>query len=202
MDLQAWDNTVSIVSNTITALSVTGGVIFGGSKLKDFINTKNKEIAFYSALALYDEIIAYRGKLSLIRIRLNYALEIINESLRTNTPLTSAQYLELQEMGVGLFETSLIIGNLFIKTHNFNGVFSDDSLKAVTNIVTISHDITSHLNSFFNEVLAATKGKVITNNERNQLYIHSNKFDHFTNLYLNACTEIQTTKFNDFCNIK
>ena len=202
MDLQAWDNTVSIVSNTITALTVTGGVIFGGSKLKDFINTKNKEIAFHSALALYDEIISYRGKLGQIRIRLNYTLEIIHESLRTNTPLTSTQYLELQELGVGLFETSLTIGNLFIKTHNFNGVFRDDSLKMVTNIVNISHDITNHLNSFFNGVLTATKGKVITDNKLNELYIHSNKFDDFTNLYLKACTEIQRTKFNDFCNIK
>lgn len=202
MNLQEWDNTISIVANTITALSVTGGVIFGGSKLKDFINTKNKEIAFQSAVALYDEIIAYRGKLGQIRIRLNYALEIMNESHRTNTLITSAKYLELQELGIGLFETSLTIGNLFIKTHNFNGLFNDKSLKKVTNIVDISHKITNHLNNFFDTLITATKEKIISDNEIRQLYFHSDKFDEFSTYYLKACTDIQRTKFNDFCNIK
>lgn len=40
MDLQAWDNIISIASNAVTALSVVGGVIFGGVKLQEIVKTR------------------------------------------------------------------------------------------------------------------------------------------------------------------
>lgn len=202
MNLQEWDNVISIVSNTVTALGVVGGVIFGGSKLNDYIKTKNREVAFHSALSLYDEIISYRGKLVQMRIRLNYSLEIINKSYNTNTALTANEYFELQELGLVIFETSLNISNLFIKTHNFNGVFNQESLAKVNKVVGIAHEITNHINYFFNCAIQASKGKVANEEDIAKLYSHSKKFDELTQEYLESCTIIQQTKFSDFCDIK
>lgn len=42
MDLQGWDNLVSIAANSITTLSVLGGAIFGGIKLQEMVKNNKK----------------------------------------------------------------------------------------------------------------------------------------------------------------
>jgi hypothetical protein len=186
----------------VTALSVFGGVIFSGSKLKDYLDKKNKEVSFNAALSLYDEITLFRGKLTQIRIRLNYAIEVIKESFDTQKPLSPTKYIELQEIGIIAFETSLTIANLFIKTNNFNAIFNDKSLEKVTKLVEITNEITVKINNFFNCLIISSKGKVITMEEFKILYMHSNKYDEFSQEYLKACTAIQQTKFEEFCKFK
>jgi len=62
MDLQAWDNVVSIASNAVTAVSVVGGVIFGKQKVDEYLKNKKKSISFDIALNYYDEVINLRHR--------------------------------------------------------------------------------------------------------------------------------------------
>ncbi|KDF44962.1 hypothetical protein [Enterobacter kobei] len=55
MDLQTWDNVISIVSNAVTALSVVGGVVFGGVKLQEMVKTRKMERVIDSAIALKEK---------------------------------------------------------------------------------------------------------------------------------------------------
>ncbi|MBK4559686.1 hypothetical protein JJP84_13940, partial [Enterobacter hormaechei] len=126
MDLQAWDNIISIASNAVTALGVVGGVVFGGSKLKDYLDVKKNDIAFHTALALYDEITNTRAKYSQIRISLNYVMNMLGELCKSNTNITSSSYFQIQEIGTTAFENSLTIGSLLIKTNDFNVLFKGD----------------------------------------------------------------------------
>lgn len=50
MDLQSWDNVVSIISNTVTAVSVAGGVIFGKRKVDEWLSQKNRDRAHDSTM--------------------------------------------------------------------------------------------------------------------------------------------------------
>ncbi|KJM79835.1 hypothetical protein [Enterobacter hormaechei] len=40
MDLQAWDNVISIASNAVTTVSVVGGVLFGRRKVNEWLSQK------------------------------------------------------------------------------------------------------------------------------------------------------------------
>ncbi|HHA2013419.1 TPA: hypothetical protein ACOEMP_001314 [Enterobacter hormaechei subsp. hoffmannii] len=40
MDLQAWDNVISIASNAVTTVSVVGGVLFGRRKVIEWLSQK------------------------------------------------------------------------------------------------------------------------------------------------------------------
>ncbi|MDF3613680.1 hypothetical protein P3S34_26655, partial [Enterobacter hormaechei] len=40
MDLQAWDNVISIASNAVTSVSVVGGVLFGRRKVNEWLSQK------------------------------------------------------------------------------------------------------------------------------------------------------------------
>ncbi|EPB9584135.1 hypothetical protein ACRU1G_005640, partial [Escherichia coli] len=71
MDLQAWDNIISIASNAVTALSVVGGVIFGGVKLQEIVKTRKMERAIDSAIALKEEIDSTRSRYNRMRFDLN-----------------------------------------------------------------------------------------------------------------------------------
>lgn len=203
VNLQTWDNIVSIVSNTVTALSVLGGVIFSGSKLQDYLERKNKEVAFSAALSLYEQIISFRREYSQFRIKLNYILDIAGKSHKNKESLTSQEYIEIQEIGIAIFDSSLTIGNLFIKSNNFKTIYSDDALNKIKNILDISKEISDQINLFFNCVLQPQKeNKTITDVELAKLYSYSQEYNRLTKEYLAACTTIQLTKFEDFCNFK
>ena len=83
MDLQAWDNIISIASNAVTALSVVGGVIFGGVKLQEIVKTRKMEQAFASAIALKDEIDATRGRYNRMRFDLTRIMTFIDTLAKT-----------------------------------------------------------------------------------------------------------------------
>ncbi|WP_431611769.1 hypothetical protein [Enterobacter hormaechei] len=162
MDLQAWDNIISIASNAVTALGVVGGVVFGGSKLKDYLDVKKNDIAFHTALALYDEITNTRAKYSQIRISLNYVMNMLGELCKSNTNITSSSYFQIQEIGTTAFQNSLTIGNLLIKTNNFNVLFKGDSFPKIHDIVNTTNKISLNITNFFACAINSSKGKLIS----------------------------------------
>ena len=178
MDLQAWDNIISIASNAVTALGVVGGVVFGGSKLKDYLDVKKNDVAFHTALALYDEITNTRAKYSQIRISLNYVI------------------------GTTAFQNSLTIGNLLIKTNNFNLLFKGDSFSKIHDIVNTTNKISLNITNFFACAINSSKGKLISKEELDILSGHYKEYEKLTSEYLDKCSEIQKTKFEDFIMFK
>ncbi|MBF4153737.1 hypothetical protein ISU93_13770 [Enterobacter hormaechei] len=202
MNLQEWDNTVSIISNAVTGLSVLGGVLFGSSKLDDYLKRKRNDVAFHTALALYDDIVNARGRYAQIRVKFNYILNLLDESLGKQTPLVANHYLEIQEAGTIIFESSLSIGNLFIKSNNFNAVFDESTFEKVKEIVDISNDITNAINGFFNCATAAARGKPVNQEEMAELFTHYRAYNDLTLKYISKCTDIQKIKFEEFCKFK
>ena len=198
MDLQAWDNVISIASNAVTALGVVGGVVFGGSKLKDYLNIKKNDVAFHTALTLYDEITNIRAKYSQIRISLNYVMNMLDELCKSSTSINPNLYFQIQEIGTSAFQNSLTIGNLFIKTNNFNVLFKDESFSKIQDLVSITNKISFNITNFFAFAINSSKGKLISRGELSELMGHYKEFDKLTIEYLNKCAEIQNIKFEDF----
>ncbi|EOC0462391.1 hypothetical protein ACI00U_000296, partial [Cronobacter sakazakii] len=177
MDLQAWDNVVSIASNAVTALGVVGGVVFGGSKLKDYLDVKKNDVAFHTALTLYDEITNTRAKYSQIRISLNYVMNMLDELCKSNTSITPNLYFQIQEIGTNAFQNSLTIGNLFIKTNNFNVLFKGDSFLKVQEIVSITNKISFNITNFFACAINSSKGKLISKEDLSELMSHYKEYE-------------------------
>lgn len=202
MDLQAWDNIISIASNAVTALGVVGGVVFGGSKLKDYLDVKKNDVAFHTALALYDEITNTRAKYSQIRISLNYVMNMLGELCKSNTNITSSSYFQIQEIGTTAFQNSLTIGNLLIKTNNFNVLFKGDSFSKIHDIVNTTNKISLNITNFFACAINSSKGKLISKEELDILSGHYKEYEKLTSEYLDKCSEIQKTKFEDFIMFK
>lgn len=202
MDLQVWDNVISIASNAVTALGVVGGVVFGGSKLKDYLNIKKNDVAFHTALTLYDEITNIRTKYSQIRISLNYVMHMLDELCRSNTSIAPNLYFQIQEIGTNAFQNSLTIGNLFIKTNNFNALFKDNSLSKIQDLLSITNKISVNITSFFSLAINSSNGKLISKEELSELKGCYKEFDKLTSDYLNKCTELQNIKFEDFIMFK
>lgn len=198
MDLQAWDNIVSIASNAVTAVGVVGGIIFSGSKLKDYLDIKKNDVAFHTALSLYDEITNIRAKYSQIRISLNYVMNTIDELFKTNTHLTPKLYFQIQQIANNAFQNSLTISNLFIKTNNFNGIFKEDSLSKMQDIVDLTNDISLNITNFFGCAVNSSRGKVISKEELDELQQHYKRYETLTSEYIDKCYEIQRIKFEDF----
>lgn len=202
MDLQVWDNVISIASNAVTALGVVGGVVFGGSKLKDYLNIKKNDVAFHTALTLYDEITNIRTKYSQIRISLNYVMHMLDELCRSNTSIAPNLYFQIQEIGTNAFQNSLTIGNLFIKTNNFNALFKDNSLSKIQDLLSITNKISVNITSFFSLAINSSNGKLISKEELSELKGCYKEFDKLTSDYLNKCTELQNIKLEDFIMFK
>ena len=202
MDLQAWDNVISIASNAVTALGVVGGVVFGGSKLKDYLDVKKNDVAFHTALALYDEFTNSRAKYSQIRISLNYVMNMLGELCKSNTNITPNSYFQIQEIGTAAFQNSLTIGNLFIKTNNFNVLFKGDSFSKVQDIVNITNEISINITDFFACAINSSKGKLVSKEDLSELLRHYKQYEKLTSDYLDKCSEIQKTKFEDFIMFK
>lgn len=198
MDLQAWDNIISIASNAVTALGVVGGVVFGGSKLKDYLDVKKNDVAFHTACALYDEFTNSRAKYSQIRISLNYLMNMLDELCRSNTNITPDSYFQIQEIGTADFQNSLTIGNIFIKTNNFNVLFKGNSFFKVQDIVYITNEISINITDFFACAINSLKGRIVSKEDLSELPRYYKQYENLTSDYLDKCSEIQKIKFEDF----
>lgn len=115
MDLQGWDNLVSIAANSITALSVLGGAIFGGMKLQEMVKNKKMEQAFSSAIALKDEIDATRGRYNRMRFDLTRIMTFIDTLAKTGQKVDQESYYHIQGSLRDMAENTFRIGSCFVK---------------------------------------------------------------------------------------
>ncbi|CAH0195828.1 hypothetical protein ACLEXY_01875 [Enterobacter ludwigii] len=120
MDLQAWDNIISIASNAVTALSVVGGVIFGGVKLQEIVKTRKMEQAFASAIALKDEIDATRGRYNRMRFDLTRIMTFIDTLAKTGQKVDQESYYQIQGSLRDMAENTFCIGSCFVKVRHYN----------------------------------------------------------------------------------
>lgn len=120
MDLQAWDNVISIASNAVTGLSVFGGVIFSGFKLQEMVKNKKMEQAFASAIALKDEIDATRGRYNRMRFDLTRIMTFIDTLAQTGQRVDQESYYQIQGSLRGMAESTFLIGSCFVKVSHYN----------------------------------------------------------------------------------
>ncbi|MFK0371378.1 hypothetical protein ACIQT3_14570 [Enterobacter sichuanensis] len=199
MDLQAWDNVISIASNAVTALGVVGGVVFGGSKLKDYLDVKKNDVAFQTALALYDEFGALRKKHLKIRVNFNVVLNHMDESFDGQHPITATKYFELQRLGIDCIDDSLSITRLLIKADNFNTLFNEELHDKIIEITYLTNSITENLDSFFNLTLNSLKNKIVQDTDIDNAHILCEEYERLTSKCNELCSEIRGIRFKDFC---
>lgn len=120
MDLQEWDNVISIASNAVTGLSVLGGVIFGGVKLQEMVKNKKMEQAFASAIALKDEIDATRGRYNRMRFDLTRIMTFIDTLAKTGQKVDQESYYQIQGSLRDMAENTFRIGSCFVKVSHYN----------------------------------------------------------------------------------
>ncbi|HBY9797291.1 hypothetical protein AB0175_19660 [Klebsiella pneumoniae] len=199
MDLQAWDNIISIASNAVTALGVVGGVVFGGSKLKDYLDVKKNDVAFQTALALYDEFDALRKKHLKIRVNINVILNHMDESFEGQHPITANKYFELQRLGIDSLDDSLSITRLVIKADNFNTLFNTELHDKIIKISDLTNSISKNLDNFFNLTLNSLKNRVVQDSDIDKAHTLCEEYEELTLQCHELCSDIKEVKFKDFC---
>ena len=122
MDLQAWDNVISIASNAVTGLSVLGGVVFSGFKLQEMVKNKKMEQAFASAIALKDEIDATRGRYNRMRFDLTRIMTFIDTLAQTGQRVDQESYYQIQGSLRNMAESTFLFGSCFVKVRHYNVV--------------------------------------------------------------------------------
>ncbi|CAI0993992.1 Uncharacterised protein [Serratia marcescens] len=127
MDLQAWDNVISIASNTVTALSVVGGVIFGGIKLQEMVKTRIMERAIDSAIALKEEIDGTRSRYNRMRFDLNRIMTFLDTLAKSGQRADEESYYHIQDSLKDMTENTFRIGSSFIKLRHYNVLIKEVS---------------------------------------------------------------------------
>ncbi|CAI1972027.1 Uncharacterised protein [Serratia proteamaculans] len=127
MDLQAWDNVISIASNAVTALSVIGGVIFGGVKLQEMLKTRKMERAIDSAIALKEEIDGTRSRYNRMRFDLNRIMTFLDTLAKSGHRVDEESYYKIQESLKDMAENTFRIGSSFIKLRHYNVLIKEVS---------------------------------------------------------------------------
>ncbi|ENV3746176.1 hypothetical protein [Enterobacter roggenkampii] len=127
MDLQAWDNVISIASNAVTALSVVGGVIFGGVKLQEIVKTRKMERAIDSAIALKEEIDGTRSRYNRMRFDLNRIMTFLDTLAKSGQRADEESYYHIQDSLKDMTENTFRIGSSFIKLRHYNVLIKEVS---------------------------------------------------------------------------
>lgn len=127
MDLQAWDNVISIASNTVTALSVVGGIIFGGIKLQEMVKTRIMERAIDSAIALKEEIDGTRSRYNRMRFDLNRIMTFLDTLAKSGQRADEESYYHIQDSLKDMTENTFRIGSSFIKLRHYNVLIKEVS---------------------------------------------------------------------------
>lgn len=127
MDLQAWDNIISIASNAVTALSVVGGVIFGGVKLQEIVKTRKMERAIDSAIALKEEIDGTRSRYNRMRFDLNRIMTFLDTLAKSRQRADEESYYHIQDSLKDMTENTFRIGSSFIKLRHYNVLIKEVS---------------------------------------------------------------------------
>jgi len=197
MDLQAWDNVVSIASNAVTAVSVVGGVIFGKQKVDEYLKNKKKSISFDIALNYYDEVINLRHRTKKIQILMNsviHQIEDLNESTEIIDPL---EFFNIQSQSNECIEETLSLSKLYVKLKKFNIDISKKDWPIVDNNIQASHRMSEAVTKFFAYVLTCSNGKAISNEELTEVKSLYQKFQVEASDYSNSVQDFQSLVFDE-----
>ncbi|BEA02601.1 TPA: hypothetical protein ACOEHO_004687 [Enterobacter ludwigii] len=197
MDLQAWDNIVSIASNSITTIGVIAGLIFGGKKVNEYFKTKMNDAAFISAVNLYEEVVNVRERHGRVRLLLNYALGKTEEALTQNRPIDLTTYIEIERIGLDSFEASLSISKCFTRASSYGNIIKPSALEELNALLDISNKMTNTVNSFFGKAISASTAKVPNQEELGELRALYKSFSELQLEYNEKCSNFQNIKFKD-----
>lgn len=135
MDLQGWDNLVSIAANSITALSVLGGAIFGGVKLQEMVQSRKMERAFDSAIALKEEIDGTRSRYNHMRFDLNRIMTFLDTLAKAGQRVDQENYYQIQGSLKDMTENTFRIGSSFVKVGHYNVLIKQPAWEAFNSLL-------------------------------------------------------------------
>ncbi|WP_375602605.1 hypothetical protein AB9X52_04720 [Enterobacter hormaechei] len=197
MDLQAWDNAISIASNGVTAVGVIIGLLYGRRKVNELISAKLHEASFSSALSLYNEISDLRDKYAKIRLLLNFTLSTVNNLNRDNRPIDLETHLNLQRSGIEAFEVSMILSKCFTRVYNHNVTIKKDAMDIIQKALDAANQLTSEINIFFSYATKINDDKIPTLEDIESMRLHYENITKLQHSYIQASSESQRISFKN-----
>lgn len=197
MNLQAWDNTISIISNGVTAAGVIIGLWYGRRKVNELISAKLHEASFSSALSLYNEISDLRDKYSKTRLLLNFTLSTINNLNRDQRPIDLETHINLQRSGIEAFEVSMILSKCFTRVCNHNVTIKNDAMDIIQKALDAANKLTNEISLFFSYATKINDDKIPTTQDLESMKLHYENITKFQLAYIQASSEFQKISFKN-----
>ncbi len=197
MDLQAWDNAISIASNGVTAVGVIIGLLYGRRKVNELISAKLHEASFSSALSLYNEILDLRDKYAKIRLLLNFTLSTVNNLNRDNRLIDLETHLNLQRSGIEAFEVSMILSKCFTRVYNHNVKIKKDAMEIIQKALDVANQLTNEINVFFSYATKINDDKIPTLQDVESMRFHHENITKLQLSYIQASSEFQKISFKN-----
>lgn len=197
MDLQAWDNVISIASNAVTGLSVLGGVIFSGFKLQEMVKNKKMEQAFASAIALKDEIDATRGRYNRMRFDLTRIMTFIDTLAQTGQRVDQESYYQIQGSLRGMAENTYRIGSCFIKVRHYNVAIKQPAWEPFNALLHSAGETQKAISKLLNLITQALLKERITTEEYAKIRNLYDEHGEWMKGVNNAIAGVDIIKFDD-----
>lgn len=200
MDLQAWDNVISIASNAVTAMGVVGGVVFGGVKLQEMVKTRKMERAIDSAIALKEEIDSTRSRYNRMRFDLNRIITFLDALAKSGQRADEESYYHIQNSLKDMTENTFRIGSSFIKAGHYNVLIKEAAWESFNTLLRSAGETQIAISELMTLIMQALLKQQITPEQfeaiRNAYDKHGVKMKSVNHAI--AGTEI--VKFDDFFN--
>lgn len=197
MDLQAWDNVISIASNAVTGLSVFGGVIFSGFKLQEMVKNKKMEQAFASAIALKDEIDATRGRYNRMRFDLTRIMTFIDTLAQTGQRVDQESYYQIQGSLRDMAENTYRIGSCFIKVRHYNVAIKQPAWEPFNALLHTAGETQKAISKLLNLITQALLKERITTEEYAKIRNLYDEHGEWMKGVNNAIAGVDIIKFDD-----
>ncbi|EQB8220351.1 hypothetical protein ACNYDF_24110 [Klebsiella aerogenes] len=197
MDLQAWDNVISIASNAVTGLSVFGGVIFSGFKLQEMVKNKKMEQAFASAIALKDEIDATRGRYNRMRFDLTRIITFIDTLAQTGQRVDQESYYQIQGSLRDMAENTYRIGSCFIKVRHYNVAIKQPAWEPFNALLHSAGETQKAISKLVNFITQALLKEQITTEEYAKIRNLYDEHGEWMKGVNNAIAGVDIIKFDD-----
>jgi hypothetical protein len=197
MDLQSWDNVISIASNAVTAVSVVGGVLFGKQKVDEYLRNKKKSISLDIALKYYDEVTNLRHRIQKIQILMNSVIHQLHDLNESNTVINPTDFFNIQTQSHKYIEETIALSKLFVKLNRFNIEISEKNWSIVDNNLQASHKMSEAVTNFFAYILICSNGKAISKEELSDIKSLYQKFQVEASEYSNSVEDFQSLVFDE-----
>ncbi|EHY6001345.1 hypothetical protein ACFD82_002716 [Escherichia coli] len=200
MDLQAWDNVVSIASNAVTALGVVGGAIFGGVQLQEMVKSKKMERAFDSAITLKQEIDDTRSRYNSMRFDLNRIMTFLDTLAKSGQRVNQDSYYQIQESLKDMTENTFRIGSSFIKVGHYNVLIKEPAWESFNVLLHSAGETQVAISELMTLIMQALLKEQITPEEFEAIQNAYNKHGEKMKDVNNAIAGMEIIKFDDLFN--